>query len=76
MAGNAGLFGFFFKILSFDQSMQHSYEMEVNNEATIIFLILEMNKLNLELIHVRLRTRQQATAHEMLYLVVKIHIFS
>ena len=56
--------------------MQHSYEMEVNNEATIIFLILEMNKLNLELIHVRLRTRQQAIAHEMLYLVVKIHIFS
>ena len=46
--------------------MQHSYDMDVNNEATVIFLILEMNKLNLELIHVRLRTRQQATANEML----------
>ena len=39
MAGNAG---FFAQILSFDQSMQHSYEMDVNNEATITFLTLEM----------------------------------
>lgn len=60
------MLGFFPQILSFDQSMQHSYEMDVNNEATIIFLILEMNKLNFELIHVRLRTEFQATAHEML----------
>ena len=68
MAGNAVFVFvfFFFKILSFDQSVQHSYEMDVNNEATIKFLILEMNKLKLELIYVRLRTKLQATAHEML----------
>ena len=63
MAGNAW---FFAQILLFDQSMQHSYEMDVNNEATITFLTLEMNKLNFELICVRLRTKLQATAHEML----------
>ena len=43
MAGNAG---FFAQILSFDQSMQHSYEMDVNNEATITFLTLEMKWIN------------------------------
>lgn len=50
------------KILPFNQSMQLSYEIDINI-VTIIFLIWQMKKLNLQLISVRSRTSPKLLLH-------------
>lgn len=68
---HAIVLSFFFQIISFNQSMQHSYKIDIICVAIIIFLICQKNKIKCE-------AEDQTSGCSIWnieYLTTKIHVF-